>query len=575
MRLNYRAKIFLRFGFVFVLFFVGVIFIAQSRQRTIRREALEKQLAGYVSLIDKAAPGISSDSFVNLESVLPLLPSHLRVSIINLKGEVLFDNVIEHSDRMENHMGRIEIVAASQAKQGTDIRTSRTDSVKYLYLAEKIGSRFIRVALPYDSEAKPSLQADAVFVYWALFLLLVMLLLVNHVANSMGRTILRLRDFAFAPDKKHHEWAFPDDELGEVSRRIARNYHELREKTISIEHARERLSQHVLSSREGVCFFTPRREVLFFNGLFLQHLHAVSDVPGIEPATLEQDPLFAPVFAFWDEQKKSFYESKIECHGRVFSLRAGIFEDGGFEIVLNDITENEKMHRLKQEMTGNIAHELRTPVTSIRGYLETLLEQKPDEATRDYFLHQAYRQTLALSDLIRDMSLITKLDESPLLFDLNPVNLSDLLEQIRRDFAADFSAHHISFESHISEDVVIVGNESLLYAIFRNLTENAIRYGGGNIRVVVDLYRTDEAYFYFSFYDTGHGISDEAHLVRIFERFYRIGHGRTRESGGTGLGLSIVKNAVLFHKGEITAKNRAEGGLEFLFRLKRHLSLHS
>ncbi|KGN77189.1 hypothetical protein HR17_00660 [Porphyromonas gulae] len=572
MRLNIKGKLFLRFGCLFLLFFAGVILIGQWRQRTIKKQALEDRLAEYVSIIDKAAPDTTADYRHRLGHILPLLPRSIRVSIIDHKGVVLFDNVIDSSEQMQNHSARAEVVAASRHRHGTDIRISQSDGVKYLYLAEKIGSRFIRVALPYNTEVRYLLRMDAPFFYWAIALLAVTLLLIGRVAHSTSGAVRRLRDLAINPDTAAAGETFPDDELGEVSRKIARNYQDLREKTQAIDYERERLAQHVLYSREGVCFFTPAHEVLFFNGLFVQYLHAISDCNDISAATLAEDPLFAPVFDFVKGGgKTTSYESRIRRHGKAFSLRAGVFEDGGFEMVLNDVTENEKMHRIKQEMTGNIAHELRTPVTSIRGYLETLLEQNPDQATREYFLQQAYHRTLALSDLIHDISLITKLDESTALFKLSPINLSKLLERVGKDFASDFTAHRISFRPNLPSDTVLTGNESLLYAIFRNLTENAIRYGGENIQIIIDLYRKDEDYLYFSFYDTGVGISDESHLTRLFERFYRVHQGRTRETGGTGLGLSIVKNAVLFHKGEITVKNRSEGGLEFLFRLKRTL----
>ena len=121
---------------------------------------------------------------------------------------------------------------------------------------------------------------------------------------------------------------------------------------------------------------------------------------------------------------------------------------------------------------------------------------------------------------------------------------------------------------HVPEDLTVKGNQNLLYAIFRNLADNAIRYAGENINIRITKYNEDKDFYYFSFYDTGIGIADEIHLNRLFERFYRINEGRTRDSGGSGLGLSIVKNAVAFHKGTITVKNRKEGGLEFIFQLK-------
>jgi signal transduction histidine kinase len=116
--------------------------------------------------------------------------------------------------------------------------------------------------------------------------------------------------------------------------------------------------------------------------------------------------------------------------------------------------------------------------------------------------------------------------------------------------------------------VVVRGNRTLIQSIFYNLSTNALKYAGENITITIRNYMEDDEYYYFSFFDNGTGI-DNKHLDHIFERFYRITEGRTRDKGGSGLGLAIVKDAVNFHKGAILAKNRAEGGLEFLFTLQK------
>jgi signal transduction histidine kinase len=223
-------------------------------------------------------------------------------------------------------------------------------------------------------------------------------------------------------------------------------------------------------------------------------------------------------------------------------------------------------HKYRQEITGNIAHELRTPVTSIRGYLETILETQLDPEKERYFVGQAYNQTIVLSELIRDMSLITKMEEAPNKFQLAPVSINDLLFELKKDLQHILQEKGIEMECEIPDQLIIYGNQNLLYSIFRNLADNTIRYAGENIKIDIKC-TTENQFCYFSFSDNGVGI-DEVHLERLFERFYRISEGRTRDSGGSGLGLSIVKNAILFHKGVICAKNKEGGGLEFLFSLK-------
>ncbi|MBQ3851395.1 MAG: hypothetical protein II751_04705 [Bacteroidales bacterium] len=233
--------------------------------------------------------------------------------------------------------------------------------------------------------------------------------------------------------------------------------------------------------------------------------------------------------------------------------------------------------QLKQEMTSNIAHELKTPVSSIRGYLEILLSDKPvDDERRRYFLDRCFRQTLRLSDLIQDVSIINKLEESADLFPRTEVDATEVAKEAIGDLADKAASAGITIYNNLPS-MPLGGNRELLYCIFRNLVENSIAYAGIDIDIVLETYKESPDHYYIHYYDTGKGVADE-YLSRLFDRFVRIDEGRSRQNGGTGLGLSIVKHAVLFHGGEIYAKNRGSGvgsadnhlsGLEFFFSLKK------
>lgn len=234
-----------------------------------------------------------------------------------------------------------------------------------------------------------------------------------------------------------------------------------------------------------------------------------------------------------------------------------------------EASEAEQRNRqLKQEMTSNIAHELKTPVSSIRGYLEILLSDKPvDDERRRYFLDRCFRQTLRLSDLIQDVSIINKLEESADLFPRTEVDAAEVANEAIGDLSDKAATAGITVNNQLPP-MPLQGNRELLYCIFRNLVENSIAYAGSGINIVLETYREEPDHYFIHYYDTGKGVADE-YLSRLFDRFVRIDEGRSRQNGGTGLGLSIVKHSVIFHGGEIYAKNRAEGGLEFFFSLKK------
>ncbi len=233
------------------------------------------------------------------------------------------------------------------------------------------------------------------------------------------------------------------------------------------------------------------------------------------------------------------------------------------------IQEQEHNRQLKQEMTNNIAHELKTPVSSIRGYLEILLGDKPvDDAKRQFFLQRCYSQILRLSDLIHDVSLINKLEESSDLFPKESVSLRQIADEAVLELDEMAHSHAIAVRNDLPDPMLINGNRNLVYCIFRNLLENAISYAGDGATVGIESYKEDSKRWYIHFYDTGMGVAS-SYLPRLFDRFLRIDEGRSRKSGGTGLGLSIVKHAVLFHGGDIYVRNRDGGGLEFFFSLKK------
>ena len=231
--------------------------------------------------------------------------------------------------------------------------------------------------------------------------------------------------------------------------------------------------------------------------------------------------------------------------------------------------EKEKI-RIKRQLSNNINHELKTPVASIGVCLETLLSGITlTEEKRQELIERCYTHNERLRRLLNEVSLITRMEDGSALIGKERVVINDMLEEISDELEIMSEEEGMRLHTDFHEEVVIYGNLSLIGSIFRNLTENAIAYSEGK-NIFISLIKNNETECCIRFEDDGRGVEQEQ-LPRLFERFYRVDKGRSRQMGGTGLGLSIVKHAVQFHGGSISVTNRPGGGLRFDFSLKKRV----
>lgn len=570
MKQTYTQKLTISFILIFLLFSIGIIIAERHISKRYKTEALEERMDGYTEVIHQLLQKGQKHQPIILDSLLSVLPANLRVTVIDKEGKVIFDNRLNENNEIENHALRPEIISAATKGKGKDIRKSASTKKEYLYYAKHLGNNYIRVALPYNIQIQNFLKPDNEFIYFLLFILMIVGIFVFYTANYFGKAITQLKDFSLSiKDNKNMDISsFRDDEIGFIGKQIAKDYKRIKsnEKKLSLEH--EKLLMHIQSSNEGVCFFTKDKAVSFYNGLFLQYLNMLTDEIVVDANGILKETIFEPVYNFIRYNKEnSYFESPINKNGKFFIARVNIFYDKSFEIILNDNTRQEKNKLLKRELTGNISHELRTPISGIRGYLETILENDLQREKEHDFIDKAYKQTLVLSELIGDMGLLSKINEAPDTFQSKPVHVHNLLEKIKKELEQQLREKDIIIHSSVEPSLLLSGNENLIYSIFRNLVDNVIKYAGESITISICHYHQEGKFAYFSFSDNGEGIENEKHLNRLFERFYRVNEGRTREAGGSGLGLSIVKNAVEFHGGIISVKNHKDGGLEFLFSL--------
>lgn len=557
-----------------------------DREKRYRTDQLENTLditAGFAQQFIDRYQLIETNDFGKLDSIKNLIPEkNIRLTVIDVKGLVKYDSYVSEYAAMENHLQRPEFQKALYSDKGSNIRHSETTGQDFYYFAKYADGYFVRCAVVYNVQIQNFLKTERVFIFFMIALFFIMWGLLYVVTRQLGQFINKLRDFAIRAG--HNEdidprMEFVDSEFGDIQRQIVQIYTGLRNAKEALGAEKERVLNHLNVLNEGIAFFKPNKEKIMANSHFIQYINLISDHSTISPDLLfdieEIRPLVAQIEEVLESKKTlnpkklPYFSMTIGKNEKYFKIQGIVFADRSFEVLIANVTQPEKRRLLKQQLTSNIAHELKTPLASIKGYLETLKSNLdvPVEK-RAYFIERAFAQSMRLESLLNDISLLNNIEDAGNLFEFKKLKLRPLIDEVVENLNSRIQQHNIKISVALDDKVEVPGNESLISSVFQNLIDNSINYAGQNVIIEIKQYLEDEKFYYFSYSDTGSGIS-EVHLQRIFERFYRADEGRAREQGGTGLGLSIVKNAIQLHKGEISARNKPSGGLEFLFSLAK------
>jgi len=581
-RNKFRNTLLIFYSAIFLIIALFIIAYLFKREKQYKVSSLNNELLNITKITDNYIKIYSipqTGNYYLLDSLNRLLPhDNMRLTVIDKSGIVLYDSFVADWQNMENHLDRPEVAGSLVSEYGTEIRRSESTGQKFYYYSKSYGNYFIRAALVYDVNISHFLKANMSFMFLVVgcFLLIGAVLLL--ATNKFGESVTRLQDFTFSlKNDEPFDSDFPKNELGDIGSEILGIYNNLLAAKNDLLIEKGKFFNHLNALNEGVAIFSNERTIIFSNNHFINQMNLISGDLKIFTSNFFEIAEFAPVSDFISKYSGTEINSsdlpkmeyQVSRDGRFFSVQCVIFQDKSFEVILNDITRIGKSKLIKQQMTSNIAHELKTPVSSIKGYLETLIaDPEIEPKKKDYFLEKALAQTDRLTGLINDISVLNRIEEAGASFIPERIKIRKLVREVRDNFKSAIEARNMKVEIDMDNDITVKGNKSLIMSIFQNLIENSIKYAGNNTTIRILIYNEDNRFFHFSFSDDGVGIPQE-HIHRVFERFYRLDSGRSRKSGGTGLGLAIVKNAVLLHRGDILVRKRAGGGTEFLFSLPK------
>jgi two-component system, OmpR family, phosphate regulon sensor histidine kinase PhoR len=503
-----------------------------------------------------------------------------RVTFISPAGVVLADS--KHDpETMENHAGRPEIREAVSHGMGSSIRHSATLNRDLCYLAISFSYHgetgyVLRLAVPLeDLQASVSAVRRRILVA-SIVAAFLSLAVAYYFSNSFTRRIDRLRVFAgslVSASEAGTVESGANDELGSLAQSLTRTGRQLRELVdrLSVESARR---EAILASMaEGVLAVNREMRVTFCNEFFLRALGRTAPVPENTPLVeLLREPdvrdLLERVLASGTPSRRRLQLGSAE--GRMFEVHVTpvlVPSYHGAIAVLHDITDLERLERVRKDFVANVSHELRTPLTAIRGYAETLLEGAlEDPENNRKFLEVIQAHAIRLNNIASDLLTLSELESGRKPAEPETLDVSAAVQAAIRAIESEARLREVRVAWENKARAEVRGDRTRLEQALINLLDNAVKFNraGGEVRVEISLAEGGSVRIVIA--DTGIGIPSEDR-ARIFERFYRVDKARSREMGGTGLGLSIVKHVVERMGGSVTVESQLGKGSTFTILL--------
>ena len=486
-----------------------------------------------------------------------------RITVIAPNGVVLADSRPLDIGSLDNHLDRYEIQAALNDSPAPSIRHSASLGVYYIYYALKVPSGdsyvFVRAAIPvakidaYLMQSLPLLIVLVIFIVALCFIIIRST--VNRIISSLESAERKLRSLA-SGEYSHEHIIGSYEEINQLTQGIDEVAQILQNSLNDLRDEKSKLDYILNNIGDGLIVLNNDKSVVLANAAALSIFGVKSDITGKNLNYLFFDQtLICAVDDCVVTEKDAMFE--LTLIGRIFFVAVKQLPGTKLIIVaLSDVTENRESAKRREEFFANASHELKTPLTAIKGFNELAAINNKDESISKY-IGGISRETERMLSLIDDMLKLSELENAK---NINPVpvSLASVVNEVREGLSTAISEKSIEFV--VEGDASVNAGQGHVYELVKNLVENAIRYNNNGGRVSVSI-ESDKKGTLLFVCDDGIGISPEEQS-RIFERFYRVEKSRSQRNGGTGLGLSIVKHICALYDWKLSLKSRPGVGTE-------------
>jgi two-component system phosphate regulon sensor histidine kinase PhoR len=588
-------RLFLTYAALTVVAAVAFVVLFQTRQREAMLLEVRQRLRDEAAVLEVLTEPAWESADAPIEELRaawqPKLESlgrdvGTRLTLIRADGTVLADSSAD-ARQMENLRDRPEIEQAAEQRVGFLTRSSQSVGEPFEYCAVRVGSRqqprgFVRVALPWTPfEARLNAAARLVAVTAAVVTVLA-LFVTYFLERRLVRPLERLTQAAqaiAAGDVGREVFVRNRDEIGSLalafnamSRDLVQRVEQLQTSRRQSEENSELMETVLGSMIEGVVVIDARQRILYANAAAGPLLDLpTAQAPGRSLFEVARHPrVHQVVEAVLSGRSPDRVEYEVPRTNAIVALIASPLPGDpppGAVLVLHDVSELRRLENLRREFVSNVSHELKTPLTTIQAYTETLLDGAiADPNNNRKFLERIDEQAERLHRLILDMLSLARIESAEEAYELLPVEIAQTVQVCLDEYLPVAKSKGVTLETHPPpENAVAWADEEGWLTVLNNLVDNAIKYTPSGGRVSV-RWRIDGRRAVIDVEDTGIGIPKQ-HQARVFERFYRVDKARSRELGGTGLGLSIVKHWVQVFAGSVEVTSELGRGTTFTIRL--------